>query len=76
MRLRAYMQGLSEPSRVTFTESTKILRGNLFLFQGLLIKHERTGLCLDLDETGPIMNKCDTNILTQLWQFNTYVKDA
>ena len=66
----------SESSLFTFVVSTKISRGNLFPFQGLLIKHERTGLCLDLDETGPIMNKCDTNILTQLWQFNTYVKDA
>lgn len=41
--------------------------------QGGYIKHEKTGLCLDLDERGPVMKKCDSQVITQIWQFNTYV---
>ena len=45
------------------------------IFQGGYIKHEKTGLCLDMDVEGPIMKNCDSSVVTQLWQFNTYVED-
>lgn len=41
--------------------------------QGGYIKHEMTGLCLDLDELGPVMKPCNSTVITQVWQFNTYV---
>ncbi|KAL4228077.1 hypothetical protein ACF0H5_013512 [Mactra antiquata] len=41
--------------------------------QGSQIVHEATGLCLDLDNEGPIMMICDDQAITQMWQFNTYV---
>ncbi|XP_052234412.1 polypeptide N-acetylgalactosaminyltransferase 13-like [Dreissena polymorpha] len=41
--------------------------------QSGFIRHESTGLCLDIDEYGVIMQACDPTSGTQLWQFNTYV---
>lgn len=38
------------------------------------IQHEKTGLCLDLDEQGPIMKSCNSEIKTQFWQFITSVE--
>ena len=46
------------------------------LFQGGYIKHEKTGLCLDLDVEGPIMRTCAAGVITQIWQFNTYVEES
>ncbi|XP_052796372.1 polypeptide N-acetylgalactosaminyltransferase 13-like [Mya arenaria] len=37
------------------------------------LKHDPTGLCLDLDDQGPVMKTCNATSITQLWQFNTYV---
>lgn len=42
-------------------------------FQGSYIKHEKTDLCLDLDEHGPVMNKCNPDLKSQLWQFTVYI---
>ncbi|KAH3782141.1 polypeptide N-acetylgalactosaminyltransferase 13-like [Dreissena polymorpha] len=41
--------------------------------QSSYIKHDGTGLCLDIDDGGVIMRACDPMSVTQLWQFNTYV---
>lgn len=36
------------------------------------IKHVKSGLCLDYDGIGPVMRTCQSEIITQKWQFNTY----
>ena len=36
------------------------------------IKHVKSGLCLDYDGIGPVMHTCQSEIITQKWQFNTY----
>ncbi|KAL3865524.1 hypothetical protein ACJMK2_042900 [Sinanodonta woodiana] len=41
--------------------------------KGGYIKHEKTGLCLDIDISGPIMRNCSQDSLTQLWEFNNYL---
>ncbi|KAL3865525.1 hypothetical protein ACJMK2_042901 [Sinanodonta woodiana] len=41
--------------------------------KGGYIKHEKTGLCLDIDISGPIMRNCTQDSLTQLWEFNNYL---
>ena len=34
-----------------------------------------SGLCLDLDEEGPVMQACADGAITQIWQFNTNTGD-
>lgn len=36
------------------------------------IKHEKSGLCLDMDQQGPVMRSCQAEIISQKWQFNNY----
>ncbi|XP_041375854.1 inactive polypeptide N-acetylgalactosaminyltransferase-like protein 5 [Gigantopelta aegis] len=36
------------------------------------LKHELTGLCMDLDEAGPFMDTCRLDSPSQMWTFNTY----
>lgn len=36
------------------------------------LKHEKTGLCLDVDATGPVMRPCRQEVISQKWQFNQY----
>ncbi|KAK3605647.1 hypothetical protein CHS0354_032598 [Potamilus streckersoni] len=38
------------------------------------IKHEKTGLCLDIDISGPVMRKCTQDALKQSWEFTNYLK--
>ncbi|KAK3605650.1 hypothetical protein CHS0354_032602 [Potamilus streckersoni] len=37
------------------------------------IKHQKTGLCLDIDISGPIMRNCTQDALSQLWEFTNYL---
>ncbi|XP_061164827.1 polypeptide N-acetylgalactosaminyltransferase 13-like [Saccostrea echinata] len=37
------------------------------------IRHEKTGLCLDVDPAGIVAKKCAPGVKTQQWQFNYYV---
>ncbi|XP_041375866.1 inactive polypeptide N-acetylgalactosaminyltransferase-like protein 5 [Gigantopelta aegis] len=36
------------------------------------LKHEISGLCMDLDEVGPFMNTCQIDSPSQMWTFNKY----
>ncbi|VDI28998.1 polypeptide N-acetylgalactosaminyltransferase [Mytilus galloprovincialis] len=36
------------------------------------LKHMKSGFCLDHDGQGPIMRACNSQIVTQHWQFNHY----
>ncbi|KAK3607869.1 hypothetical protein CHS0354_038299 [Potamilus streckersoni] len=39
------------------------------------LKHEKSGLCLDLDHKGPILKTCTQDAVTQSWEFNHYPID-